>query len=52
MTKYQASEKLWKVVSQLDGYYYELRCKGVVIDRVKITTDKQLELVDMGLING
>lgn len=36
MTKYQSSQKLWRVVKEPSGYYYEIRLKGMVIDRIKI----------------
>ena len=52
MTKYLSNQKLWVITQHTDGFYYELRCKGTVIDQIKIDLDKQLELVDMGLING
>lgn len=34
--KYHASQKLWKVVKELDDYYYEIRLAGIIVDRVKV----------------
>ena len=34
--KYLANQKLWKVIREPSGYYYEIRLAGMVIDRVKI----------------
>lgn len=34
--KIKANQKLWKVTKDIDGYYYEIRAKGMVIDRIKI----------------
>lgn len=36
MNKYTSSQKLWRVVRQPDGWYYEIKLKGVVIDRIKV----------------
>lgn len=36
MRKYTSSQKLWRVVRQPDGWYYEIKLKGVVIDRIKV----------------
>lgn len=34
--KIPASYKLWKLIKQPDGYYYEIRLKGIIIDRIKV----------------
>lgn len=34
--KYLSNQKLWKIISQPDGYYYEIRLAGVVLQRVKV----------------
>ena len=34
--KYLANQKLWKVIPEPTGYYYEIRLPGMVIDRVKV----------------
>jgi hypothetical protein len=36
MSKYLANQKLWKIIKEPGGYYYEIRLAGTVIDRVKI----------------
>lgn len=36
MSKYLSSQKLWRVVRQPDGWYYEIKLKGVVIDRIRV----------------
>lgn len=33
---YLASQKLWRVVKEPTGYYYEIKLAGMVIDRIKI----------------
>lgn len=33
---YLASQKLWRVIKEPTGYYYEIKLKGMVIDRIKI----------------
>lgn len=35
-TKYTSSQKLWRVVREPNGYYYEIRLKGMVVDRIKV----------------
>lgn len=34
--KYLANQKLWKIIREPNGYYYEIKLAGMVIDRVKI----------------
>lgn len=36
MSKYLANQKLWRIVKELDGYYYEIRLAGITIDRFPI----------------
>lgn len=36
MTRYTSSQKLWKIIEEPTGYYYEIRLKGMTIDRIKI----------------
>lgn len=36
MSKYLANQKLWKIIKEPYGYYYEIRLAGTVIDRIKI----------------
>ena len=34
--KYLSNQKLWRVIKTPDGYYYEIKLAGMVIDRIKI----------------
>lgn len=34
--KYLSNQKLWRVVKEPTGYYYEIKLAGVIVDRVKI----------------
>lgn len=34
--KYLANQKLWRIIREPSGYYYEIKLGGMVIDRVKI----------------
>lgn len=43
--KYKASQKLWRVVKQSDGYYYEIKLAGMVLDRFKLEDDAKLKLI-------
>lgn len=36
MNNYTSSQKLWRIVYEPTGYYYEIRLKGMTIDRIKI----------------
>ena len=36
MSKYPSSQKLWRVVQEPNGYYFEIKLKGMVIDRLPI----------------
>lgn len=33
---YLSNQKLWRIVKQPDGYYYEIKLAGMVVDRLKI----------------
>lgn len=48
--KYLSNQKLWRIIRQPEGYYYEIRLAGTVIDRIKIeypalNTLKQEDLI-------
>jgi hypothetical protein len=30
------SRKLWKIIKEPSGYYFEIKLDGVVIDRIKV----------------
>lgn len=34
--KYKSNQKLWKIIKEPNGYYYEIRLAGTIIDRIKI----------------
>ena len=34
--KYQANQMLWRVVKEINGYWYEIKLAGTVIDRIPI----------------
>lgn len=34
--KYLSNQKLWRVVREPNGYYYEIKLAGMVIDRIKV----------------
>ena len=36
MSKYKSCQKLWRVIKEPSGYYYEIKLKGMVIDRIKV----------------
>lgn len=51
MSDYPSSQKLWRISRSLDGYYYEIKLAGVIIDRIKIeeptlTYLKQKQLIE------
>ena len=47
---YVASQKLWRISKEINGYYYEIRLKGITIDRVKIDYPALATLKKEGLI--
>lgn len=47
---YPASQKLWKVVEETTGFYYEIKLAGVVIDRIKIEEPVIKILKEKGVI--
>ena len=34
--KWLSNQKLWRIVEQPDGYWYEIKLGGMVVDRVKL----------------
>lgn len=51
MSEYPSSQKLWRITRTLDGYYYEIKLAGVVIDRVKIEEPTLTFLKQEGVIS-
>lgn len=33
---YLSNQKLWRIVKEPSGYYYEIKLAGTVIDRIRI----------------
>jgi hypothetical protein len=50
MSKYLANQKLWKIIREPSGYYYEIRLAGTVIDRIKIEEPTLSVLINEELI--
>lgn len=50
MSNYTSSQKLWRVIKEPDNYYYEIRLKGVVIDRIKVDYPALATLKKEGII--
>lgn len=48
---YESGRKLWRIIRQPDGYYYEIRLAGMVIDRIKVEYPALATLKKEGLIN-
>lgn len=36
MNKYLSNQKLWKIIKEPNGYYYEIKLAGTIIDRIKV----------------
>lgn len=34
--KYLSNQKLWRVIKEPNGYYYEIKLAGMVVDRLRI----------------
>ena len=50
MSKYLANQKLWKIIKEPTGYYYEIRLAGTIIDRIKIDEPTLSILTKEGVI--
>jgi hypothetical protein len=50
MTTYLSNQKLWRVVKEPTGYYYEIKLAGTVIDRLKIDYPALGTLKEEGII--
>lgn len=46
--KIASSKKLWKIIRQTEGYYYEIRMDGVILDRIKVEEPALHILEDKG----
>lgn len=50
ISPYPASQKLWKVVKEPSGFYYEIKLKGMVVDRLKVDEPALTNLKEAGVI--
>lgn len=50
MSKYTSSQKLWRIVKEPSGYYYEIRLKGMTVDRIPINEPVVKILKNEGVI--
>lgn len=50
MSKYLANQKLWKVIKEPSGYYFEIRLAGMIIDRIKIEEPTLSILIKEGVL--
>ena len=48
--EYKSSQKLWRISKEINGYYYEIRLKGMTIDRIRIEEPSLTILKEKGLI--
>lgn len=48
--KYLSNQKLWRIVREPNGYYYEIKLAGVIVDRIKIEYPAINILKEEGLI--
>ena len=35
-SKHPSNQKLWRIVNTLDGYFYEIKLAGMVVDRIPV----------------
>jgi hypothetical protein len=50
MSKYPSSQKLWRIVKEPNGYYYEIKLAGTIVDRIKIEYPALQILINEGVI--
>lgn len=50
MNKYLSNQKLWKIIKEPNGYYYEIKLAGTIIDRIKIEYPALSTLKKEGII--
>ena len=43
-------QKLWRISNEVDGYFYEIKLAGKVIDRIPVPTESLAILEIEGLI--
>ena len=49
-SNYLSNQKLWKVIKEPQGYYYEIKLAGMVIDRIKVDYPALATLKKEGVI--
>lgn len=47
---YKSNQKLWRIIRQPDGYYYEIKLDGTIIDRLRIEYPALATLKREGLV--
>ena len=47
---YKSNQKLWRIIKQPDGYYYEIKLDGVIIDRLRVEYPALATLKKEGVI--
>lgn len=50
MSKYPSSQKLWRIVKEPNGYYYEIKLAGMVVDRIKVEPPALSLFIKEGMI--
>ena len=50
MSKYKPSQKLWRIIKEPGGYYYEMRLPGVTFDRIRVEEPALKFLKEEGII--
>lgn len=35
-SNYPSCQKLWRIIKEPNGYYYEIKLGGMVVDRIKV----------------
>ena len=50
MTRYTSSQKLWRIIEEPTGYFYEIKLQGVVIDRIRIEEPVLSKLKELEII--
>lgn len=50
MPKYLSNQKLWKVVKEPTGYYYEIKLAGTIVDRIPVDEPALTMLENEGVL--
>lgn len=49
-SEYKSNQKLWKIIKEPNGYYYEIKLAGMIIDRIRIEYPAIATLKKEGII--